>query len=810
MAPPALSQQHMLNAIRRLRRTPTVTVCAILCLALGLGATTAIASAIDQALIRPLPFRDPSRLMTVYRTDHEANQLPFSAPKYVDLARGSRQIQPVAAMAFATRLLTLPTGGVQLHMFRVTGNLFPMLGVRAERGRLIDVADDSEARDPVVVLSDELWHQQFAGDPAIVGHAVRLDGTPHTVIGIAPAGFHVPHGADELTADAWLPMRFTADELGNRGRNYLKVIGRLAPGATVASADADLEGLMAEMIARYPKMHGESARAAPLQSDGARTVRTPLLLVLGAVCAVLLIAAANVGSLLLARGVQRQREMAVRSALGASRWELMRPVMAESAVLTGVGGLLGIALAWLAVRIIGSLAGAELPQVAGLAIEARVVLFAIALTAVVTLLCGMLPAWNSAGVDPQDALRGGRGGGTGLEQNRLLGALVVGEVALSLALLIAASLVLRGFEKLVSRDPGFDAPRLLTLTAVINPDRYPQGQPMRRFLTPVLGAIEALPGVEAAGAISSLPYHEWGNNSSYRYAGQPDDPEHEPTMEDRDATPDFFRATGQRLIAGRLLRADDDNRPGVPMALVVNRALVRRDFPNGDAIGMHFYNSSDSAFATIVGVVSDIANMGPVSPPVPEVYWAYAQSDSDETVFPIVIRVARGDPAALAPAVRAAIRSVDPGAAIADVEPMTQVMAQSVGAPRFYLSLLGVFAVVAIVLAVAGLHGVMSYTVAQRTREIGIRSALGSSTARTVTMVATQGLSLVGVGLVLGLLGGAIATRMLESLLYGVSRADPVTWIGATAALTAAGLAASLIPAARATLVDPVIAIRTD
>ncbi|HTA72995.1 MAG TPA: ABC transporter permease [Gemmatimonadaceae bacterium] len=799
----------MLSAIRRLRRAPTVAVCAVLCLALGLGATIAIASAINQALLRPLPFRDPGRLVTVYRTEPTCDNCPFSAPKYLDLARGSRQIQMLAATAFQTKLLSVGTEAAQVRAYRITGNMFPMLGVRPFRGRLIDVGDDSVSRDNVVVMSYELWRDRFAGDPTLVGRTIRLDGVPHTVIGIAPSAFHIPHGNQNLEADLWLPMRFTADERASRGHNFLKVQGRLAPGATVANATSDVRSLMDQMIALYPHMKGESAFATPLQADSVRLVRTPLLLIFGAVCAVLLIAAANVGSLLLARGVNRRREMAVRSAIGASRWDLMQPVIAESAVLAGLGGVLGIGLAWLAVRTIGSLAGAQVPQLVGLGIEIRVMLFAILLSTVVALICGMLPAWHSASVDPQDALRGGRGGGSGLTQQRLLAGLVVGEVALSLTLLIGASLVLRGFEKLVSRDPGFDPTRLLSLTAVISPDRYASGEPIRRFLTPAIDAIERIPGVQGAGAISAMPYHEWGDNSTYRYEGTPDDPEHEPVMEDRDASPDFFRATGQQLVAGRLLRADDDNRPDVPLAVVVNRALARRDFPNGDALGKRFY-WGPTRMATIVGVVSDIANFGPVDPPHPEVYWSYAQTNNDETVFPILVRIARGDPASVAPAVREAIRSVDPAAAVADVQPMAQRIGRSVGAPRFYLSLIATFAIVAIVLAVAGLYGVMSYTVAQRTREMGIRSALGSTSGRTLRLVAEQGMRIVGLGLVLGVLGGALVTRALESLLYGVSRADPITWVGATAALAIAGLVASLVPATRATLVDPVTAIRTD
>jgi putative ABC transport system permease protein len=798
------------DAVRALRRAPTVTLCAVLCLALGLGATTAIASAIDRALLRPLPFRDPARLVTVYRTSPQATDWPFSVPKFVDLARGSRQ-QELAALAWDTKLLLMPDGGVSLRTLRVTGNLFPMLGVRPVHGRMIDSADDRPGQNAVAVLGAELWQRQFASDPAIVGRTITLDGIATTVIGIAPPGFHVPHGTNEFTANLWVPMRFTADELAHRGHNFLNALGRLAPGATVHSASDELRSLVDAMIKIYPDLHGESARAVSLQADSVSAVRTPLLLVFGAVCAVLLIAAANVGSLLLARGVHRRREMAVRTALGGNRWAVMRPVLAESLVLTVVGGVVGLGLAWVAVRTIGRLAVTQLPQLTGLGIEIRIVVFALALSAIVALLCGALPAWHSTAVDPQDALRGGRGGGAGAAQHRALGSLVVVEVALSLMLLIGASLVLRGFGKLVSRDPGFDPRPILTLQATISPSRYSDTNGVRRFLQPAMAAIEQLPGIQSAGAISDLPYKEWGSNSNIRYEGQPNtDPEHFPLADDRTASADLFKAIGQRVIAGRLLRDDDDDRAGVPRVVVANEALVRRDFPHQDPIGKRFY-INDSTLATIVGVVSDIPNAGPIDPPVPEVYWSYAQGGArSDMAFNIVVRIAHGDPASFEKPVRAAIHTVDPTAAVSDVAPMTAVMAQSIGTPRFYLTLIGSFALVAALLAVAGLYGVMSYAVAQRTRELGIRTALGSSTALTLRMVTQQGMRLVGIGVVAGALAGVLASRVLESLLYGVSRADALTWVSATLALGLAGFVASVIPALRATRVDPVIAIRVE
>jgi putative ABC transport system permease protein len=800
------------DAVRGLRRTPAVTLCAVACLTLGLGATTAIASAIDQALIKRLPFRDPGDLTAVYRTGPQANDWPFSAAKFLDLALNARR-QELAAMASTVQLISLPSEGVQVPVVRVTGNFFSMLGVRAMHGRVIGIADDRLGQGAVAVMSDEFWHQRFGADPTIVGRTIIVDGTPTTIIGTLAPGFHVPHGRDELSAPLWVPTRFTASERNPHNGNFLKVLGRLKSGATVGEANLELRSLVDGMIAIYPMMHGESARAVPLQSDSVQGVRTPLLLVFGAVCAVLLIAAANAGSLILARGVRRERETAVRAALGASQWAVMRPVVAECLILTTAGGLAGLAVAWLAVRAIGRVASAQLPQLAGVAIEVRIVVFALGLTALVALACGALPAWHSTTVDPEQALRGGSGGGGSRAQHRALSSLVIGQVALSLTLLIGASLVFRGFTRLVNRDPGIDPRPVLTLTASVSPQRYGDSGATRGFLRPALAAIEQLPGVQSAGGISDLPYSEWGSNSSIRYEGQPNtDPDYLPRAEDREGTPDLYRAFGQRLTAGRALRWDDDDRPGVPRVVMVNEALVRRDFPRGDAVGKRFYiRMSDTAFATIAGVVSDIPNAGPIDPPIPEVYWPYTQGGArGSSTYAIVVRAARGDPTALEHSVRAAILTVDPGAAISRMEPMTDVMAESIGTPRFYLTLIGTFALVAVVLAVAGLYGVMSYAVAQRTRELGIRAALGSPRSRTLRMVIERGMRLVGIGVVGGAIGGAVATRVLASLLYGVSPADPPTWIVATLALVVAGVMASVIPAVRAMKADPVIAIRTE
>jgi len=801
---------EILAAVRSLRRAPLVSGSAIVCIGLGIGSTAAISSAISRALLQPLPFREPERLVTVYRTTPHFDTGPFSPANYSDLARETRQLEGLAAITPTTALLQLTDEAVQVSVKRVSGNLFPLLGVRALRGRLLTSADDRPDAPQVVVIGEELWRERFGGDPSVVDKPIRLDGQAYIVAGIAPRELGIPHGAQVIRSQVWVPMRFSPNELSQRRSNYLYALGRLAPGATVQSAHAELVRLFDGIVQANPVLRGEQVRALSLAGEGVRSVRTPLLLLFGAVCMVLLIAATNVASLLLARAVQRRRELAVRSALGGSRRQLMRPVLSESLVMTLIGLAAGLALAWAGVRTIGALAAARLPQLQGLSVDYRVIAFAIALAVVVALVCGGLPAWRSAAVDPQDALRDGRGGGTSRAHHRVLQSLVVAEVALSLMLLLGAGLVLKGFAQLMSKDPGFDPEPILTLQTTISPQRYPDGNTVERFLEPALEKVRAIPGVDAAASISLIPYDNWGWNFNIRYEGQPnDDPTRLPLTENRVATPDFFQVTKQRLIAGRLLTLSDDARPESPSVVVVNEALARRDFAGKDPLGKRFH-TGDTTFATIVGVVSDIRNFGPVEEPHAEVYRPFRQAGQGSSNFALMVRVRRGDPADLTGQIRAAIRSVDQQVAITDVRTMPQVMALSTGRARFYLTMLSVFAAVALVLAVSGIYGVLSYAVAQRTREFGIRSALGSTTRTTLALVTREGLALIGIGVAIGLTGSLGVTRLLTAMLYGVSPLDRATWAATTVTLVTIGLLATLLPAFRATRADPLLAIRSD
>jgi putative ABC transport system permease protein len=801
------------NAARSLSRSPGMTLCAILCLSLGIGATTAISSALSRALLQPLPFREPERLVAVHRTTPQSGpdgSWSQSAPNYVDLARESKQIEDIAAITWGTAIINLPNDAIQASQLYVTGNLFSTLGVTAQIGRLILTDDDRLDAPLVAVISDEFWRNRLGGDPAIVGRSLSIDGQQTSIVGITPPDFRIPHGGNLLRADVWMPIRFSPARLSQRRSNFLLTFGRLASFATVESAHAEMRRLFANLVAAYPDLSGENLRVAPLHAESTRNVRKPLLLVFGAVCLVLLIAATNVAALLLARGVHRQRETAVRAALGASRWDTLRPALLESALLTAVSLVVGLAIGAAGVKSIGLLAAERMPQLDGLGMDWRVLSFGMALAVIVALLCGAAPAWRASAVDPQDALRGGRGGGAGREHHRTLRSLVVAEIALSLVLLIGAGLVLKAVATLLGYDAGFDAARIVTMRITTSATRYPNQTAVRAFVEPSIAAIRSIPGVDAAAAISAVPYVTWGNNTNTRYEGMPkNDPTRRPIVETRRVTPGFFEVTRQQLLAGRLLRQSDDERPDAPPVVVVNEALVKRDFPAGNAVGRRFH-LNDTTFATIVGVVSNIRNNGPIQEPAPEMYWTYRQTVPGASTVQLMVRVSRGDPTSIVPAARAAVRGVDPTAAVASVQSMDDVIAQSLGQPRFYLSLLGSFAAIALFLAVAGLYGVLSYAVAQRTREIGIRAALGSTPSGVTRLFAVEGLRLVLIGVVMGLVAGLAVSRLMESLLYGVSPLDPRTWVLAAVAMVGAAMLAAFIPAQRAARVDPIVAIQIE
>lgn len=792
-------------AARSLFRTPALSAAAVVCLALGIGATTAVFSAVSTALLTPFPFPAPERLATIYRTTPFFVSGPFSPANFLDLARETKSFESIAAIGTQSALVEWGKASFQSSAFQASGVLFPMLGVRPVVGRVLGPDDDRPDQPEVAVLAEELWRERFGADPSVVGRSIRMDGTPFTIVGVIPRDFRVPHGSQRLRANVWVPLRFSERQAAARRSNYLRLLGRLRPGVTVAEGGAELSRLMAGIVAEHPELNGEGLRVVSLTDAARQAVRTPLLLLFGAVGLVLLVAAANVASLLLARGVDRRRELAIRAALGASPAEIARRVLVESLILVGLGVTFAGGLAWGGVRAIRSLAVERVPQLAGLGIDGRALGFALAVGVGVALLCGIVPALRGARVDPQETMRATDARTGAQARHGFLRGVAAFQVAMSVILLLGAGLAIRGFTRVLGSDPGFDPSRILTLEAATTADRFGGGELEPRFLEPALEAIRAVPGVRNAGAISLVPYDNWGWNFNIRYEGQPgDDPAKLPIVERRVASPELFATLGLRLVKGRLFTAADG--PGAPPVVVANEALVARDFPGVDPVGKRFH-VSDTSFATIVGVVADVRNFGPFESPHPEVYLSYRQVDRGTTAYNLMVSV-EGRPEGAAAAVERAIRTVDPAAAVENLRPMTAVIARSVGEPRFYTVLLGTFAGVALALALAGLYGVMSYVVAQRRREIGIRMALGSSRGATVGLIFRQGAGLVLIGLGLGLGGSLFVTRLMAGLLYGVSPLDAMTWTLVVVALAGAASLALAVPARRAAGVDPLESMR--
>lgn len=794
------------HARRSLRRAPTMTGAAIACIALGIGATTSIYAAVHTALVRPLPLPAPEELVVVYRTTPHFNSGPFAPANFLDLRRETESVEHLAAVAMGSGLLEHGEGTTRVSAYAVSGDFFPAAGVRPILGRLLDRGDEDPGVGEVAVLSEEIWRERFGADPGIVGRTLRLDGEERTVVGVLPSGFRVPQGNRILTADIWTPLRFTPNQATLRRSNYLLLIGRLADGRSADVAHGELRAIMNRIVESNPELEGEQLRVLPLHREAVRSVRTPLLLLLGAVGFVLLIAAANLAALLLARGAARRQEWAVRTAIGAGSGDVLRGAVVESMIITTSGALVGLFLAFAGVRVIASLVPSGIPQLRDLGLDPVVVGVGLLVAVAVGLVAGVVPAWQAQRTKPQRALAGYRSGAS-RSQHRFLRTLVVVEVALSLVLLVGAGLVIRGFTELTARDPGFDPEPLLTLQVTLAPDSYTDISTVDAFVTPAFDAIRAVPGAEQAAYIHLLPYEGWGWNFNVRYEGQSaEDPTQRPLVENRYISPSFFETLGMTLLAGRLFEPSDEAEDA-PAVVVANRALAERDFPGESAVGKRFH-LTDTTFATIVGVVENIRNFGPDRSPRPEVYWSIHQTGGP-TSLPIIVRTA-GDPAQLAGAIADAIHDVDPGAAIGRIRTMQEVISTSVARPRFYLALLGVFAAVALALAMAGLYGVISYTVAQRTREIGIRAALGSAPADLLRLVLGGGMALVGVGAVIGLAGSWGVTGLLQRFLYGVSPFDPTAWVVATLGLAGAALLAILLPASRAARVNPMDAIRIE
>ncbi|MGH8495916.1 MAG: ABC transporter permease [Gammaproteobacteria bacterium] len=799
-------------AARNLSKSAGFTAVAVLTLAIGIGANTAIFSVVNAVLLKPLPLPEPDRLVRVYdgKTGAWGTASP---PNFVDWQRDNTVFGEMGAYAQTAGALTGIGEAQRVGGSAVTAGFFPALGATPLLGRPISAAETEAGQERVVVLSHGLWQRYFGADPEILERTVQLEGRDYTVIGVMPPGFEYPAGAE-----LWVPLAFSEEELATqRGAHYLDVIARLAPGVTVEDASKQMAAIARVLELRYPDSNtGSSASAVWLHEALVGDVRPALLILLGAVGFVLLIACVNVANLLLARTTGRKRELAVRSALGAGRGRLVRHVLTESVLLALLGGAAGLLLAVLGLQLLLALPLESLPRLEGTELDRTVLAFTLAVSTLTGVLFGLLPAIK-AGMTPDltGALKAG-GAAVTLDRagGRTRGALVITEMALAVLLLAGAGLLLKSFVELQQVDPGFNPRGVLTFDMSLPRARYPEPQQARAFFADLNQRIEALPGVESVAGVFGLPLSGFNYSISVeKLDGGPayDNPGDARSTQVRVITPDYFRAMEIRLLDGRALAATD--RAGTDPVVVVNESAAELLWPADDPLGHTFELGTTfglggpRAGGTVVGVVSDIKHFGLGEESRPEVYIAHSQFPVD--FMSVTVRTSLPPQSLIAP-IREQVRAIDNGLPVDEMRTMEQWLADSVAQPRFYMLLLGIFAAAALLLAAIGIYGVMTYSVRNRTNEIGVRRALGAEANDLLGMVLTQAMTLAVGGLVLGMLAAFLLTRVLAGLLYGVSARDPMTFIGVAVLLAAVALVASYLPARRATRVDPMVALREE
>ncbi|MCA1591406.1 MAG: ABC transporter permease [Acidobacteria bacterium] len=799
--------QDLRYALRVLAKNPGFTAIAVVALALGIGANTAIFSVINTVLLRPLPFDSPERLVKVWGTNQKrgVSKYPVSYPNFTDWRDQNGVFEHVAAYSDAGAILTGHDAPEQLNGIVASADFFEVLGAKPAIGRGFTTQDE-QGDTHVIVLSDGVWRSRFAADPGIVGQQVMLDGQATTVIGIMPAAFSFP--PDTATAPVFWSLLNPKEE-GNaeRGANYLLVIGRLKPGIAREQAQAEMSTVAGRLEQQYPEKNtGRGINLVPLHEDIVGDLRPALLILFGAVGFVLLIACANVANLLLARASSRTREIAVRTALGASRWRIVRQLMTESALLALVGGTLGLLLALWGVDLLLAAVPADIPRLSESGLDARVFGFTTAISLLTGLVFGLAPALQASKTELTEALKeGGRGSTEGLKRNRVRSLLVVSEVALSLVLLVGAGLLVKSFIYLHDVNPGFKPDHVLTADVGLPTAKYEKEQQQAAFYQQAVGRIAALPGVEAAGAVMPLPLNGNGMQNILTIEGRPAlAPGEKLTTNSRVITPGYLRAMGIPLIRGRAFTERDDK--DAPKVFLVNESLARKYFPGEEAVGKEIeVTVAPGMKGEIVGVVGDVKHRNLEAEPGPETYVSYLQAP-----MPYMTLVARTsvDPASLTGSLRGAVQQVDKDQPLYGVKTMEQWVADSVARRRFNTVLLGIFSAVALLLAAVGIYGVMSYSVTQRTHEIGLRMALGAQRGDVLGMVVGQGMTLIMIGVALGLAASFALTRVMRGLLYGVSATDPLTFGGVALVLILVALLACFIPARRATKVDPMVALR--
>jgi putative ABC transport system permease protein len=805
--------QDLRYALRMLAKRPGFTAVAVLTLAVGIGANTAIFSVVNAVLLRPLPYEEPERLVVVW--DNFLNmglpQISVSVPEFEDYRTRNQSFTGMAAWAMTTGNLTEAGEPEQVRVAFVTTDFFSVLGVNPVKGRGFIPEEGQDGNDNVAVLSHGLWQRRFGSDPDVVGKTLRLNGEVVSIVGVAPPGFRFPR---EL--DLWAPIAVTTGgpNAPSRGSRFLSVFARLKPGVSLEQARSDMAGLGSALMGEYPNNYptdsGWTVTVVPLHEQVVGDTRPALLVLLAAVGFVLLIACANVANLLLVRAASRSKEVAVRLALGASRVRLVRLLLTESVLLALAGGLLGLAVAVWGVDMIAAASPAGIPRIDEVGADARVFLFTLGVSVATGVLFGLAPALQTTRPDLLESLKeGDRGSTESFKRNRVRNGLVVTEVALSLVLLVGAGLLIKSFVRVWNVDAGFDPENVLTAQLSLPQMKYTEKQQATLFYQQLVERMQALPGVQAAAVATLLPMT--GNSSgTVTLEGKPVPQTGGLEADQRGVSPDYFRAMGVRILRGRGFTAQDVE--GAQPVCVVDEKMALEQYPGEDPIGRQIKiggSQSQLPWMTIVGVASHLKNQGLEEEGRVQLYIPLFQPPFQGPVRnTYLVAKTATDPEAVAGAMRATVASLDRDLPIANVRAMEDVLWDSVATRRLAMSLLGLFAAVALLLAAVGLYGVLAYSVARRTHEIGIRMALGARPGDVLRLVVGQGLVLIAIGVAVGLGASLLVARAMSDLLFGVSAADPLTLVGTPVLLLLVALAACYVPARRAARVDPMIALR--
>jgi putative ABC transport system permease protein len=810
--------QDIKHALRTLRNKPSFTAVTVLTLAIGIGGTTAIFGAVNAVLLRPLPFPEPDQLVRVYKT---SLKMPdniggtVSPPDFVDWRRDNSSFGELAAFASDSMALTGHAAAEQIPTGQVTGAFFTVMASAPLHGRAIAIADDPIGARNVVVLSHAIWSRRFGSDPSILGQQLVLDGVPHEVIGIMPAGFQYP-----LRSEIWVPLRFTARDLETqRGAHYIDVIGRLAPAVPIARARDDMRAVAAKLAADFPRTNRDyTASVHPLRESMVSNVRQSMFVLLGAVGLVLLIVCVNIAGLVLIRALGRGRELAVRVAMGAGRTTLVRSLLIESLALGLTGGAAGLVLAYWATSAIAALdPSIGVPLLNQTRLDLVVIGFALAVAVLASVIFGTMPAWQaSSSGEIVTRIREESGSTTSdPKRQRLRSLLIVAETTLAVVLLVGAGLLARSFDRLLSVDLGFDGNAVQTFSVALPDARYTQPVQRQTFIETLVSRAGALPNVESAGAVFGLPLSNFrfGISTATRDGVMLSDDEQDGlTLQVRLVSPEYFKTMRMAVVKGRSFMSSD--RIGTQPVAMLNETAAARVWPDLDPLGHHlqigtrFGMGGDRAGGTVVGIVGDIRDHGPAAPVPPTLYLPHAQWPVGGVS--IVVKARNGDPASLVQPMRALLLELDPDVPMSSVRSMDQLSAAAVAQPRLYLVLIASFAGTAMLLSAIGLYGVLAYAVGQRTREIGIRLALGAKRGEVLRMVMTQAGRLALAGVAIGLVAALIASRALRSQLFQIAPTDAFTYVMVGAGLLIVALLASWIPARRASRIDPLAALRHD